>query len=175
MDEIARAASVGKGTLYRRYVDKAALVTDLMEACFVQFERETLDAIKASAARVSAINQLQAFLGRLIDWTEEHALWLGVIADQSNGSGRGSGRCGPMYRWLHAVVDYLLRQAVAAGEVTIDDTVYAADVILAAVDVDLYVFQRQERQYSPEHIRAGLHQLVETLRVANSDPANRQV
>jgi AcrR family transcriptional regulator len=164
MDEIARAAGVGKGTLYRRYPDKAMLVIELMDACFLQFERETLDAIAAGSGCTSAVDQLDAFLDRLIGWTEEHTAWLGVIADQSGASRRGAGRCGPIYRWLHGVVDYLLRQAVAAGEASIDDTVYAADVILSAVDVDLYVFQRRERNYAPEQIRAGLHELVERLR-----------
>ena len=133
------------------------------------FERETLEHIKASSENTSAIDQLHSFLARLIDWTEEHTQWLGVIADQSNGPRRGSGRCGPIYRWLHGVVEYLLRQAVATGQANIDDTVYAADVILSAVDVDLYVFQRHERHYSPAQIRAGLHQLVEGLR--NNRPA----
>ena len=169
MDEIAQAAHVGKGTLYRRYPDKAALVVALMDACFVNFERETLQDIERSSGNTSAIDQLHSFLDRLIDWTEEHTQWLGVIADQSNGSRRGSGRCGPIYRWLHGVVDYLLRQAVATGQANIDDTVYAADVILSAVDVDLYVFQRRERHYSPAQIRAALHQLVEGLR--NNRPA----
>jgi AcrR family transcriptional regulator len=171
MDEIARAAGVGKGTLYRRYPDKATLVVELMDACFVNFERETLGRIESSStsADTSAIDQLHAFLDRLVDWTEEHTPWLGVIADQSDGSRRGSGRCGPIYRWLHGVVDYLLRQATAAGEATIEDTVYVADVILSAVDVDLYVFQRRERHYSPEQIRAGLHQLVDRLGTARRD------
>ena len=169
MDELAHAAGVGKGTLYRRYPGKAALVVALMDACFVGFERETLEHIKASSENASAIDQLHSFLDRLIDWTEEHTQWLGVIADQSNGPRRGSGRCGPIYRWLHGVVEYLLRQAVATGQANIDDTVYAADVILSAVDVDLYVFQRHERHYSPAQIRAGLHQLVEGLR--NNRPA----
>ena len=88
-----------------------------------------------------------------------------MIADQSNGARRGSGRCGPIYRWLHGVVEYLLRQAAAEDEVSIDDPVYTADVLLAALDVDLYAFQRRERQYSPDQIRAGLHQLVEHLRL----------
>lgn len=164
MDEVALAAGVGKGTLYRRYADKAALVVALMDACFVDFERETLAQLEASSEATSGIDQLHAFLDRLIDWTEEHTPWLGVIADQSNGFRRGSGRCGPIYRWLHGVVDYLLRRAAAAGETCIDDTPYVADVILSAVDVDLYVFQRRERNYSPEQIRAGLHQVVESLR-----------
>ena len=40
MDEIARTAGVGKGTLYRRYPDKVQLCLALMDACFHTF-RET--------------------------------------------------------------------------------------------------------------------------------------
>ena len=164
MDEIARAAGVGKGTLYRRYPDKAALCVALMDACFVDFERAALDELARTRQTDSAIDQLRAFLSRLVDWVEEHTGWLGVIADQSSGPGRGAGRCGPIYRWLHQVVHYLLSQATARGEARIDDPVYVADVLLAAVDVDLYVFQRRERGYSPDQIRAGLCRLVEALR-----------
>jgi AcrR family transcriptional regulator len=164
MDEVARAAGVGKGTLYRRYPDKAALCVALMDACFVEFERAALDEIAQTAQSRSAIDQLHAFLTRLVDWVEEHTPWLGVIADQSSGQRRGADRRGPIYQWLHGVVLYLLRQANERGEVRIDDPVYVADVILAAVDVDLYVFQRQQRGYSPQQIRAGICRLVDTLR-----------
>jgi len=164
MDEIARAAGVGKGTLYRRYPDKAALCVALMDACFVEFERAALDDIAQSSPSRASLDQLRDFLSRLVDWVEEHTPWLGVIADQSETQRRGGGRCGPIYSWLHDVVQYLLSQAVARGETGIADPVYMADVILAAVDVDLYVFQRRERGYSPEQIRAGVFSLVEALR-----------
>jgi AcrR family transcriptional regulator len=166
MDEVARAAGVGKGTLYRRYPDKAALCVAVMDACFVEFERTTLDQLARTRETDSALDQLRAFLGRLVDWVEEHTASLGVIADHSSGQKRGGGRCGPIYQWLHGLVHYLLCQANASGEARIADPVYVADVLLAAVDVDLYVFQRRERHYSPDQIRAGLDRLVEALRSA---------
>jgi hypothetical protein len=136
----------------------------LLDACFVEFERASLDELAHTSGTHSAIDQLHVFLSRLVDWVEDHTPWLGVIADQSPGQRRGADRCGPIYQWLHGVVCYLLSQATDRGEARIDDPVYVADVILAAVGVDLYVFQRRERGYSPDQIRAGLYRLVEALR-----------
>src|SRR5205085_8496238 len=99
----------------------------------------------------------------LLDWVEEHTAWLGVIADAA-GPRRGATQCSPIYQWLHGVVQRLLEQAAAAGEARIDDMVYLADVVLAAVNVDLYVYQRRERGYSKEQIRLGVHRLVQALR-----------
>jgi hypothetical protein len=64
---------------------------------------------------------------------------------------------------MHGVVVHLLEQAVARGEVAVDDRVYTADALLAAVDVDLYLFQRRARGYSREEIRAGLRRLLQGL------------
>jgi AcrR family transcriptional regulator len=164
MDEIARAAGVGKGTLYRRYADKAQLCLALMDACFHTFQEEATAELLRPDRPSSAIDRLQLFLDRLIDWVEEHTAWLGVIASQLAGARRGGAQCSPIYHWLHNVVARLLAQARASGEVRVDDPVYAADVVLAAVNVDLYVYQRRERGYSPDQIRARLHGLVDALR-----------
>jgi AcrR family transcriptional regulator len=164
MDEIARAAGVGKGTLYRRYADKALLCLALMDACFHTFQEAATAELLRPDRPSSAIDRLHLFLDRLIDWVEEHTAWLGVIADQAAGARRGAAQCSPIYQWLHAVVSRLLEQARAAGEARVDDPVYVADVVLAAVNVDLYVFQRRERGYSPEQIRVRLHRLVDALR-----------
>ena len=71
---------------------------------------------------------------------------------------------GYLYGWMHGVVLDLLERAVATGDVTIDDCVYTADALLALLDIDLYVFQRRERGYSPEQIQAGMRRLVRGLR-----------
>src|ERR671933_757406 len=151
MDEIAQAASVGKGTLYRRYADKGQLVLALMDACVQRLQ----DQVAA---------QLESVLARMVDWVEEHVTWLGVLSDQAAGPRRGAVHCSRLYGWMHAVVLELLQRAVATGEAAIDDCVYTADAILALLDIDLYVFQRRERGYSPQQILAGMGRLVRGLR-----------
>jgi len=169
MAEIASAAGVGKGTLYRRYADKGQLTLALMDACVRHLQAEVAAEHSACDRSEPALSQVEALLDRLIDWTEEHTAWLGVISDQAAGQRRGAVHCGPLYGWMHAVLVELLERAVANGEAAIDDCVYTADALLAALDVDLYLFQRRQRGYSPEQIGAGLKRLVAGLRVQSPD------
>jgi hypothetical protein len=87
-----------------------------------------------------------------------------AISDQAAGERRGAVHCGPLYCWMHRVLVGLLERAVADGEAAIEDCVYVADALLAALDVDLYLFQRRGRGYTPEQISRGLKQLVSGLR-----------
>jgi AcrR family transcriptional regulator len=197
MEEIAQAAGVGKGTLYRRYTDKGQLVLALMSPCVARLQDDldaTLGATDAvpggqdvsvvapggqdesagqcasvaapggECASVAALDQLDAVLARLVGWIEEHSAQLGVLADQAAGERRGAMLAGPLYQWLHAVVVGLLARADASGEAFVDDCVYVADALLATLDIDLYLFQRHDRGYSPARILAGLHRLVVGLR-----------
>ncbi|MBI4491258.1 MAG: TetR/AcrR family transcriptional regulator [Chloroflexi bacterium] len=173
MEEIARAAGVGKGTLYRRYSDKGQLCLAVIDACIRHFQDEVTAELSRADGATSALDQLDAFLGRLIAFVEAHTEWLGVVADQAAGERRGAFHCGPLYQWVHGVVARLLERAVATGEAAVEDCVYTADVLLATVDVDLYLFQRRERGYTPERIRAGLRRLVAGLR-ARPAPEGRE-
>ena len=163
MDEIAQAASVGKGTLYRRYADKGQLVLALMDACVQRLQDQVTAELRQSASAESAICQLEAVLGCMVAWVEEHVSWLGVLSDQAAGPRRGAVHNGYLYGWMHGVVLDLLERAVARGDARIDDCVYTADALLALLDIDLYVFQRRERGYSPEQIQAGMRRLVRGL------------
>jgi len=163
MDEIARAAGVGKGTLYRRYAHKGLLCMAVMDACWRHFQDQAVDELARNADHLSPLARLDLFLGRLVNWIEEHVDWLGVIADAA-GEQPGTVCRGPIFQWTHQIVTSLLDQAIRRGEATIDDPIYIADVLLAALDVDLYAYQRHARGYTPEQIHRGLSRIVDGLR-----------
>jgi AcrR family transcriptional regulator len=164
MDEIARAAGVGKGTLYRRYAHKGLLCLAVMDECWRYFQDQAVGELARDADHLSPLARLDLFLGRLVSWIEDHVDWLGVIADAADGEQRGSGCRGPIFQWSHQVITSLLDEAIRRGEATIDDPVYTADVLLAALDVDLYSYQRRTRGYTPEQIHRGLRRIVDGLR-----------
>jgi AcrR family transcriptional regulator len=164
MEDIARAAGVGKGTLYRRYAHKGLLCLALMEACWQRFQEDAVAELAQTAVGLSPLARLICFLGRLVDWIEGHIDWLDAIADAAREQpGRALG--GPICQWQHRVIAGLLAQAGDRGEAAVEDPVYTADVLVAALDVNLYVFQRRARGYSPEQIHRGLCRIVEGLRV----------
>src|ERR671935_1095700 len=55
MDEIAHAAGVGKGTLYRRYPDKGQLVLALMDACVRHLQDQMAGEIRPTGQTRSAM------------------------------------------------------------------------------------------------------------------------
>src|SRR5207248_6555830 len=96
MDEIAQAAGVGKGTLYRRYGDKGQLVLALMDTCVARLQAE----FASMPSYASVLEELKAILSRMAAWTEEHTAELKVISDQSARGFHGS----QLYEWLPAII-----------------------------------------------------------------------
>jgi AcrR family transcriptional regulator len=155
MDEIAHAAGVGKGTLYRRYGDKSQLVMALMDRCVANLQ----DDLRRIPTFASVLDELKAVIARMAAWTEEHASELGIIAEQRSMHGS------PVYEWMHGLILDLIIDALDRGEAEVADPVYAADALLAALDVDVYLFQRNVRGYSRAQVEAGLHSLIDGYRV----------
>jgi|HigsolmetaAR203D_1030402.scaffolds.fasta_scaffold04925_7 hypothetical protein len=72
---------------------------------------------------------------------------------------------------MHATVRELLDEAVRRGEIPEVDGVYAADVLLAAMTPDVYLFLRKERGYSPEEMKQHFRSvcLLPLFRYGRSD------
>ena len=153
MDEIAHAAGVGKGTLYRRYGDKSQLVLALMDEPVAELQ----ESLAHLPTYPHVLDALKAVLSLMAAWVDQHSAELGVVAEQR------ALQCSSLYAWMHGLVVDLLTDALTEGETDLVDPVYSADALLAALDVDLYRFQRDRRGYSVEQIEAGLHGLVDRL------------
>lgn len=154
MDEIAAAAGVGKGTLYRRFGDKGQLVLALMDPDLAALQAD-LDAVPHME---SALDELKSVMSCIVVWTDAHTAELGVVAAQR------AVHCSAMYEWLHNVVLELLIEAASSSEARIGDPVFAADALLAVLDVDHVHFLRQRRGYSTAQIEAGIHMLIDGFR-----------
>jgi AcrR family transcriptional regulator len=163
MQEIARAAGVGQGTLYRRYPHKGALCEALLDENFAEFYREA-EAGVGAPDQGSALDRLEFLLTRLVAYIEQKGPLLGAVADAFSGDRRCEFYRSPMYVWLHGSVATLLRQAETAGEIVPLDVDYTADALLAPFNVELYLFQREERGYTQERIIASVRHSINLLR-----------
>ena len=163
MQEIARAAGVGQGTLYRHFADKGDLCHALVKEDLAAF-RERVGAVMADTqALPSPLARLEILIVEKIGVTEGHLPVLAAMQDAAVASRRPFR--GPFDTWVHEHIVTLLGQAVAQGEVAPLDVVFTADAIVAALVPPHYRYLRYELGYSSERISVGMrHLFVERLR-----------
>ena len=107
MADIAKAAGVGKGTLYRRFASKAELCLALMDTQMVQFQETMLARMRQMSAQgVTRVEQLGHFLDALVHFTDEH---IPLLCEAQQGGLLGSGHTGMPHFWQHMTVSGLLK------------------------------------------------------------------
>lgn len=163
MSEIAEAAGVGKGTLYRRFANKSELCLALMDTQMAEFQNRTLAEFHAMADEgASHLDRLTYFLCELVAFTDIHSPLL--VEVERGGLIRPDMRLNLPHQWQFMTVNALLSAAARHGELRPDlDTDYVADVLLAPLQVDLFRHQRDVRGFTTERISAGLRWLVDAL------------
>ncbi len=168
MNEIARVAGVGPGTLYRRYAHKGqlceALLLDDIQAFCARVERT----LQEAGADSSALDLVAWLIDELLVMTEGHLPLLAAMQEAAVGPRRGEHFTFPFHRWLNAQLVGLLSRAVAAGEAAPLDIAVTADAIQAAAAPPLVAFQLEQRGLSRQQISAALrHLFVDGLRATS--------
>lgn len=169
MHQIAQAAGVGQGTLYRRYAHKAELCLALLGDSLARLQADVQARLAVDDPTTPALAQLDYVLARIASFNEESIDLLGPIIEAACELRRSDIYRKPFHRWLRQAIMALLRHGIARGEVAPLDVDYTADAVLAALAIDLYLFQRREQSYTPERILQALRRLyVEGLRASPS-------
>ena len=163
MHEVGRAAGVGQGTLYRRFEHKGAVCSALLGEEIEDFYEEIWERLEAEDR--PALARLAWFLDRLAGFNERNAALLGAIRDAAGGGRRVEMYRNPFYGWLRATVLALLRRAEEGEEIRPGlDLECAADTLLAALNIDLYLYQRRELGMSRGRIVAALGTVLDSMR-----------
>jgi AcrR family transcriptional regulator len=155
MEDIARAAGVGKGTLYRRYPDRASIALALLDEHERALQEQLLRGPPPLGPGAPPAERLAAFYAAMVRLLERHVhLALGA----ETGSRRfATGAYGFWRAHVRALLTQDRHHAEEAGR--LDALV---DVLLAPLAPELYRHQRQ-RGRSVDDLTAALTELAEAI------------
>jgi AcrR family transcriptional regulator len=153
MDDVAAAAGVGKGTLYRRFGDKSGLASALLDERETQLQQNLLGGPPPLGPGATPIERLAAFVDAYLGFVILH---LDLVAMSQTASPGARLRIGSHRLWIqHCRV--LLAEAGAP------DPDVRADVLLAALTAEQVRHWTRTEQRAPEALRDSLERLARTL------------
>lgn len=151
MDAIAREAGVGKGTVFRRFGDRAGLVHALLDSREREFQERILRGEPPLGPGAPALERLVAFGRGLLGQLETH----GEILMAAESGQRWVRFNHPVYAFNRAHMTMLVREA--APDLDAD---YAAEMLLAPFRAEHHLFLRNVREMPLERIASGYEDLV---------------
>lgn len=134
MDELAQTAGVGKGTLYRRFEDRASLCRALLHEEATVLQNRVLSGFDLGPNAPNLVVLGQIF-DALFEFVADNASLLSEAIAFERGSERRYEH--PAHQWQRQTIIIYLERAAAAGEIKPIDNVVVAEMILAALDPDL--------------------------------------
>ena len=167
MDAIATEAGVGKGTLFRRFGDRASLALALLESSEREFQEAFIRGPAPLGPGAPAPERLIAFGAALIDRIATHGDLI-LAAETAATPGRRFGT-GP-YGAYRAHVLALVR--AAAPEL---DSEYTAEALLAPLTAELVLHQLRVQDITPERLAAGWACLARRVLTRPTDHARTRL
>jgi AcrR family transcriptional regulator len=150
MDDVARAAGVGTGTLYRRFGDRAGLALALLDEDTRAFQDRMIGGPPPLGPGAPAIDRIRAFGEGLLELTERHAALL-VAAGPPRPAG------GP-FAFYATHLAILLREAAPHL-----DSEYVAQALLGVLSPAQHLHARRALDWPLERLKAGWHGMVDAL------------
>ena len=161
MDAIAAAAQVGKGTVFRRFGDRASLALALLDSSERAFQDAFIRGPAPLGPGAPPCERLIAFGRGLLQHLSAHGDLL--LAAQTAGTPGRRFDAGP-YGAYRAHVTMLIRDA--APDL---DTDYAGDALLAPLGAEVVLHQLRQPDMTLDRIAAGWEAVVR--RVVSTAPA----
>lgn len=163
MDAVAARAGVGKGTLYRRFGDRASLLRALIEEPERDFQDALIRGEPPLGPGAAPLERLHAFGAGNLRLLEQTARFIGAKAGEQAGRYKH-----PVYAFHRAHVGLLLRQVLGEGT----RTDYLVDCLLAPLSADAFLYQREVRGMSVEQMIDGWCALATAVASAAPPPFN---
>ncbi|MFI6028325.1 TetR/AcrR family transcriptional regulator [Amycolatopsis magusensis] len=147
MDDIAKAAGVGRGTLYRRYPDRAAIAVALLDEHERKLQEQLIRGDPPLGPGAPPAERLAAFYAAMLDLLAAHGHL--VLGSEIGHQRFGTGAYGFWRVHVHALL-------AAAG---LPDPDGMVDAVLAPLAPELFRYQR-ERGVSLDRLKVNLRELA---------------
>ncbi len=154
METIAGEAGVGKGTIFRRFGDRGALLEALLDEQERELQERLLRGPPPLGPGAPTRDRLTAFLDALLDLWEQHGKL--VLASETSAPGARY-RTGAYAAW-HQHTMLLLAECRPDADASLD-----AHLLLAALDAQLLTHLREEAAVDRERLARGLRELATRL------------
>ena len=154
MDAIAAAAGVGKGTLFRRFGDRAGLAQALLHEQTVALQEGIIRGPAPLGPGAPPRERLKAMARAQLELLEQH---IDLMAAGDAGRPGARFRTGP-YTFLRMHVGTLVREADPEADWEI-----LTDVLLAPLATDSFFYWRTLREFEHDRILAAFDTLVDRL------------
>ena len=153
MEAVAAAAGVGKGTVFRRFGDRASLARAVLSEQEGALQEAMIRGEPPLGPGAPARERLAAFGAAYLTFLEDHAALL--MAAEGTQSARLASSVYALYRTHLAM---LLREADCG-----DDAPYLADILLAPLAAPTFKYHREQRGLSLPECVASYEDLVARL------------
>jgi AcrR family transcriptional regulator len=154
MDEVACAAGVGKGTLFRRFGDRIGLLRALLDERERAFQEDFIRGEPPLGPGAPAGERLIAFGHRMLDEIELQ----GDLMVEAEAGAPGERLLHSVYAAHRVHVATLVRALQPAG-----DSDYVADVLLGTLAAEVVLYQRRVLEMPLERLKDGWQALVEGM------------
>jgi len=145
MDDIAAAAGVGKGTLFRRFGDRAGLIGAVIASRLEPLQQSVRGAQDAVGS--SPQQRVLDLLDAVLRFKIENRHLMAAAED----AGLGNPYQAEHYGWWHENLRVALDPLPG-----VHDAGFTAHALLAAVRADLVVYLIDDQKLAPEDLRASL-------------------
>jgi AcrR family transcriptional regulator len=159
MDAVAEAAGVGKGTLYRRFGDRSGLARAILDERDREFQERFIRGEPPLGPGADPVERLVAFGEGVLDLIANY----GDLIMAAQVGKAGARFAGPVYATYRMHIHGLLRD--------IDpriDADYFADIVLAALNAEMYGFWQSDVGIDKERITRGFRQLATSIATTSS-------
>ena len=160
MDAVATAACVGKGTLFRRFGDRAGLTEALLDDATAEFQDAFLSGPPPLGPGAPASARLEAFLDGLLALMDANLDFVLAAARATAAGAQVS---------VHATLALFVRAMLAEIDPSLDDEVLA-DLLLGAASPGVVYYLRRDRGIELERIQAATRALLHGVIAQSARP-----